>query len=254
MAELLDKYNEKDPEYISKLNAINKEISGLKEAGNHMFKGGKYTKSAVAYKKAMESTIYGMSDMATQDEILAAVPDQYKDYFQEFMKVTDKSEQKKILSYLPDYLKRPLQAAWGQKLEDIQSNRKYFKSHKLPNFTWRGWKPNINLRHVQMKTIENEGMLLADFGFYDSEKAKAHYTMAPDIENYNQASSGIGTLLNLGAELRGFGVITSNVSLEHTSAPGLWITSDIKQNIENRTEIASQSMTSAIQGICATLF
>ena len=248
---LLDKFDERDPEYISRINAINKEISGLQESGNHMFKGGKYTKSAVAYKKAMESTIYGLSEMATQDEILASVPDQYKDYFQEFMKVTDKSEQKKILSYLPDYMKRPLQAAWGYKLEDVDSNRKFFKSHKLPTMNWRGWKPNINLKHVQMKTIQNEGMLLADFGFYESEKAKAQYTMAPDIDNYDRARSGLGTLLNLGAELRGIGITTSNVSLEHTSAPGLWITSDIKQTIENKYEVGSNTLSNHIQGICA---
>ena len=116
---------------------------------------------------------------------------------------------------------------------------------------WRGWKPNINLKHVQMKTIQNEGMLLADFGFYESEKAKAQYTMAPDIDNYDRARSGLGTLLNLGAELRGMGITTSNVSLEHTSAPGLWITSDIKQTIENKYEVGSNTLSNHIQGICA---
>ena len=249
--ELLDKYDELDPQYLARVADIDKKISGLKETGNNMFKGGKYTKSAVAYKKAMESTIYGLSEGATKDEILAAVPDQYKDYFQSFMNVTDKSEQKKILSYLPDYMKRPLQLAWGMKLDDVQSNREYFRNHKLPSFNWRGWKPNINLKHVQMKTIENEGMLLADFGFYESEKAKASYTMAPDIDNYDQRNKmgGITTFLNLGAELRGLGVTTSNVSLERTNTPGFWISSDIKQSIEDRYEMGSHSMTQTIQGL-----
>ena len=249
--ELLDKYDERDPQYLARAAEIDKKISGLKETGNNMFKGGKYTKSAVAYKKAMESTIYGLSEGATKDEILAAVPDQYKDYFQSFMNVTDKSEQKKILSYLPEYMKRPLQLAWGMELSEVDSNRKYFKNHKLPSFNWRGWKPNINLKHVQMKTIENEGMLLADFGFYESEKAKASYTMAPDIENYDQRNrmGGISTFLNLGAELRGLGVTTSNVSLEKTSTPGFWISSDIKQSIEDRYEMGSHSMTQTIQGL-----
>lgn len=248
---LINKFDEKDPQYLARAADIDKKISGLKEIGNNMFKGGKYTKSAVAYKKAMESTIYGLQEGATKDEILAAIPDQYKDYFQSFMNVTDTSEQKKILSYLPEYMQRPLKLAWGMKLEDVESNRKYFKNHKLPSFNWRGWKPNINLKHVQMKTIENEGMLLADFGFYESEKAKASYTMAPDIENYDKPNrmGGISTFLNLGAELRGLGVTTSNVSLERTNTPGFWISSDIKQSIEDRYEMGSHNMTQAIQGL-----
>ena len=148
-------------------------------------------------------------------------------------------------------MQRPLKLAWGMKLDDVQSNREYFRNHKLPSFNWRGWKPNINLKHVQMKTIENEGMLLADFGFYESEKAKASYTMAPDIDNYDQRNKmgGITTFLNLGAELRGLGVTTSNVSLERTNTPGFWISSDIKQSIEDRYEMGSHSMTQAIQGL-----
>ena len=247
--DLLNKYNEHSSNYQAKVAEIDKKISGLKDAGNNMFKGGKYTKSAVAYKKAMESTIYGLSEGATKDEILAAVPDQYKDYFQSFMNVTDKSEQKKILSYLPDYMKRPLQLAWGMDLSDVDSNMQYFRSHKLPNFAWKGWKPNVNLKYVQMKTIENEGMLLADFGFYDSEKAKASYTLTPDIENYDQGHGGITTFLNLGAELRGLGVMTSNVSIERTGTPGFWISSDIKQSIEDRYEIGSHSIGVSIQGL-----
>ena len=247
--DLLKKYDEGDSEYIAQKNKIMRQINSLQEQGNNMFKGGKYTKSAVAYKKAMESTIYGLSEMSTKDEILAAVPDQYKDYFQSFMNVTDKSEQKKILSYLPDYMKRPLQLAWGMDLSDVDSNMQYFRSHKLPNFAWKGWKPNVNLKYVQMKTIENEGMLLADFGFYDSEKAKASYTLAPDIENYDQGHGGITTFLNLGAELRGLGIMTSNVSIERTGTPGFWISSDIKQSIEDRYEIGSHSIGVSIQGL-----
>ena len=247
---LLEKYNENDSRYKEKRAAIQEEIDALTQRGNQMFVGGKYTKSAIAYKKAMESTIYGLSASATKDEILAAVPDQYKDYFQAFMDVTDESERKKILKKMPDYLKRPLQAAWGIEMEEVQSNRKYFKSHKLPGVGWRGWKPNINLKHVKMKTIENEGMLLADFGFYNSEKAKAQYYMAPDIEDYD-SKSPFSSSLRLMAEMRGLGIITSNVSIERTSTPGFWMTADIKQSIGDRYEVATNSMANTIQSLTA---
>ena len=244
---LLKKYNENDPRYMSQVSKINEEISALKERGNNMFTGGKYTKSAIAYKKAMESTIYGLSPGATKDEILAAVPDQYKDYFQAFMDETDEDERKKILKMLPDYMKRPLQLAWGQELEEVDSNRKFFKSHHLPGVTWRGWKPNINLKHIKMKTIENEGMILADFGLYDSEKAKGVYQMAPDIDNWDQRSIGFSMTARLSAELRGMGVITSNVSLEKTSTPGFWMTADIGQSIEDRADYAQNKIRNGME-------
>jgi hypothetical protein len=163
------------------------------------------------------------------------------------MDETDENERKKILKKLPDYLQRPLQAAWGMKLNGTDSNRQYFKTHKLPNMNWRGWKPNINLKYVQMKTIQNEGMLLSDFNFYESEKAKEAYAMAPDIENFD-SGGGFGTLFNLKAELRGLGLMTSNISLEKTSTPGFWIASDIKQSISDRYEYGSNSITNSIQG------
>ena len=42
------------------------------------------------------------------------------------MDVTDESEREKILKEVPDYFKRPLQAAWGMELEDVKSNRRFF--------------------------------------------------------------------------------------------------------------------------------
>ena len=251
---LLNKYDEGDSEYKAKIAEIQRQISSLQESGNNVFKGDKYTKSAIAYKKAMESTIYGLSEGATKDEILASIPDQYKDYFQKFIDVRDKSERKKILKYMPEYLKRPLQLAWGMELSDVESNRKYFKTHKLPGVNWRGWKPNINLKHVKMKTVENEGMLLADFGFYESEKGKAAYTIAPDIEDYDTPSFSMFNSIRLMSEMKGLGLGLTNVSIDKTSTPGMWISADIKQSIEDRTELATNSVSNALQGLASNFF
>jgi hypothetical protein len=157
---------------------------------------------------------------------------------------------------MTEYLKRPLQLAWGQKLSDVDSNRKYFKTHKLPGVSWRGWKPNINLKHVKMKTIQNEGMILSDFGFYESEKGKASYTVAPDIEEYDKGNGGLSmfTSIRLMAEMKGLGLGLTNVSIDRTTTPGMWISADIKQSISDRTEIASNSMTNAFQALAANFF
>ena len=236
---LLTKYNENEYGYKAEASKIDQEIEALTQRGNQMFVGGKYTKAAVAYKKAMESTIYGLSPGATKDEILAAIPDQYKDYFQAFMEVKDESEREKILKEVPDYLKRPLQAAWGIEMEDVKSNRRYFKNHKLPSLGWRGWKPNINLKHVKMKTVENEGMLLSDFGYYDSEKAKVTFESAPDIENYDAGSGHIFHAATIRAILKGHGLHLHNISVEKTRAPGIKVVGDIKEKAEDYKDAGS---------------
>lgn len=107
---LSNKYVAETYGYQQSMQKINNKIQAL-ESQQTILKGGKYTKAAVAYKKAMESTIYGLSEGATQDEILAAVPDQYKDYFMNFMNERNEKERKKILKALPEYLRKPLQVA-----------------------------------------------------------------------------------------------------------------------------------------------
>lgn len=128
---LSNKYSIGSYSYNQELEQINKKIFAL-ESQQTTFTGGKNTQAAIAYKKAMDSTVYGLKEGATKDEILASVPDQYKDHFKAFMDETNKKERKKILKTLPDYLKRPLQVAWGEKPDRVKSNLSYFNDHKLP--------------------------------------------------------------------------------------------------------------------------
>ena len=60
--------------------------------------------------------------------------------------------------------------------------------------------------------------------------------------------------LRLKAEMKGLGLGLTNVSIDRTSAPGMWISADIKQSIEDRTELATNSMTNALQGLAANFF
>ena len=180
--------------------------------------------------------MYWLDPNATKDEILASVPDQYKDHFQAFMDITDKKEQKKILKSVSPMMRRPLQAAWGMKLERVESNKKYFRVHAMPGVGWRGWRPNVNLKYVKMKTIENEGMLLSDFGYYESEKAKTTFEDAPDIRNYNNGN--MFHTANIKAVMKGHGLHLHNVSVEKTRAPGIKIVGDVKEKVEDYKDAA----------------
>ena len=234
-AKITSKMQNPDDKYGRQLAAIEAKKQALEEQSTMMFEGGEYTKSAIAYKKAMESTMYGISETATMDELLAAVPDQYKDHFQAFMQITDEKERKKILKSVSPMMRRPLQAAWGMKLERVNPNSLYFTVHALPGTGWRGWRPNVNLKHVKMKTIENEGMLLSEFGYYESEKGKTTFEDAPDIENYGKKGTIFNTL-KLQTELKGHGLHLRNVSVEKSRAPGIRIIGDVKERVEDRTD------------------
>lgn len=250
---LSNKHSAGGYQYEQEMQKINEKIMAL-ESQQTAFKGGKYTKAAVAYKKAMDSTIYGMSEGATADEILSAIPVQYKDHFKAFMDERSESERKKILKQLPEYLQKPLQIAWGEKANKVDSNRKFFKKHQMPGMGWKGWKPNVNLKHVKMKTIQNEGMLLSDFGYYDSEKSKMDYAMAPDIDNFDSGTGTLSYLTNMTAALSGVGMSIQNISVEPTSAPGLWIVGDIKQTAKDAVKIGNYAVTSGVQTLTSLLF
>lgn len=250
---LSNKYSAGGYKYEQEMNEINNKIMAL-ENQQTAFRGGKYTKAAISYRKSMESTIYGLSEGATPDEILASVPVQYRDHFMAFMNETSAKERKKILKQLPEYLRKPLQISWGEKPDKVDSNRKFFKKHAMPGMAWRGWKPNVNLKHVKMKTIQNEGMLLSDFGYYESEKSKMEYHMAPGIENFDKGQGAISYISNMTGALTGLGVSVQNISVEPTSAPGLWIAADIKQSAKDVGKIGGYAVTSGVQSLTSLLF
>ena len=148
---------------------------------------------------------------------------------------------------MPDYLGNALRISWGQKPKHKKSNARYFglfSNKKLPGVGWRGWKPNINMKHVKMKTIQNEGMLLSDFGYYNSERAKAAYVAAPGIHNYSGATNlisnvgGVMNIMKLTAVLDGFGIKRSTINVEETSTPGLGIIGNIREDFSDARQVA----------------
>ena len=237
--ELSNKHMVGSYEYNEKMNDIKNKIASLEERQRIAFNaGGKYTKAAIAFKKASESTIYGLNEGSSQDEIMAAVPNQYKDHFMAFMNESDEKKRKEILSYMPEYLQKPLQIAWGQDYE-VRSNARYFRKKKLPNMAWKGWKPNVNMDHVKMKTIESEGMLLSDFGYYESEKSKAQYEKADAIKQTNHGSGIIGVRAKLMSIMQGMGMPLTNVTVEETSSPGISIFGDFQQQVQDVASLAT---------------
>ena len=199
------------------------------EIPEQYFKTGKYTKAALAYKKAADTTIYGLSNYSTNADVLRALPKYDRDYFIEFSKEKDPKEREKILKYISPYKKKALQIMWGEKADKLENNDKFFSTHKLPNLFWAGWNPQENIDNVKIKTIKNEGMLLSDFGIYDSQSKTQDAINAPEIKDINNNSSALSLKANLLSLLNGIGLSSVDISVETSMSSGIQIITNLKR-------------------------
>ena len=225
------------------VNSINGQVASL-ITQEQIFAGGEYTKAAVAYKKAMSSTVYGLTEHSSVADVLRSLPKYDRDYFLEFAKEKDPKAREKILSHVSPYKKRALEVLWRKRdIEEVESNEEYFKDKALPNLFWAGWKPEVNLDNVQMKSIENEGMLLSDFGMYDSNKNSQAYQEAPEIQNINATASPLAIKRDMMGLLAGVNLQGMEVSVEPQSEGGLsFVTNIIRTGTYNLKEKTNEAL------------
>ena len=209
-------------------------------------KAGEYTKAALAYKKAADTTIYGLDKDATTADVLRALPKYDRDFFLDFENVKDPKERKKILQYVSPYKAKALKIMWGEEVKEQESNSEFFSGHNLPNMFWSGWKANVDLDHIKMKTIQNEGMLLSDFGMYESSMNEPAAMAAPEIKEMNKSTDPLALQANLLSLLNGVGFNDVNISVEPSRTPGL-------QMIANVSRIASYNLSNAVSSTLNTL-
>jgi hypothetical protein len=98
-----------------------------------------------------------------------------------------------------------------------------------------------------MKTIENEGMLLSDFGYYDSATHEPAYQQAPVINNIHSHPSPVALRRDLLGLLNGVGLHSADVSVEPSSAPGLQIVTNIGR-------ITSYNLHQKVQNVMYKIF
>ena len=232
--EKLQKQKEKANKYIideelrtNINNTIDYEVAMLNTPEQY-FKAGEYTKAALAYKKAADTTIYGLTKFSSSADVLRALPKYDRDYFMEFAKEKDPKQRKKILKNISPYKQKALKILWGEEVDKTESNKKFFSTHNLPGLFWAGWRPDVDLDNVKLKTIENEGMMLSDFGMYDSNKNEPAAISAPEIKDIHSASiTPIALQTKLHGMLSGLGLSGLSISVEPSANSGLNIITNI---------------------------
>ena len=151
-------------------------------------------RTAMLYRKAMNSTMYGLNEDSSWGEMVSALPQNDREFFMEFVKEKDPDKRQKILDTVSPQLKKALQMAWKMNLDEEETNEEYFTKHKLPDYKWAGWRPDVDMQGIEAKTIKNEGATLSDYGLYESTLDTPSANLFGDdlkFSNYSESKSTV---------------------------------------------------------------
>ena len=155
---------------------------------------GQWSRTAMLYRKAMNSTMYGLNEDSSWGEMVSALPQNDREFFMEFVKEKDPDKRQKILDTVSPQLKKALQMAWKMDLDKEETNEEYFTKHKLPDYKWAGWRPDVDMQGIEAKTIKNEGATLSDYGLYESTLDTPSANLFGDdlkFSNYSESKSTV---------------------------------------------------------------
>lgn len=188
------------------LKLLNKQKNAVEE-DKVIESVGQWGRTAMLYRKAMNSTMFGLTEDSSWGEMVAALPQNDREFFMEFVKERDKDKREKILNTVSPQLKKALQMAWKMDLDKEETNEEYFTKHKLPDANWAGWRPDVDMQGIQAKTIKNEGATLSDFGLYESALDTPSANLFGDDLKYSDYSESSSTVeQNLKYILKGKGL------------------------------------------------
>lgn len=209
---------------------VNKKLQ-VAQDDKIVLRAGRWTESALLYKQAADSTMYGLKEGTTYAQVIRALPKNDREYFLEFIKERDPERREQILKTSSPLLKRALQHSWGIDQGEMESNSSYFMNHNLPTFSWSGWRPDVDLADVQVKTIHNEGMSLGDYGLFDSELRNPDVINAPNLSPSGQQDP-LTLQTNLLATLKGLGLYGVDVSVQPGPESGIQVVANVARIVE----------------------
>lgn len=212
------------------MSMINAEIEKLSNDREMKVLGPNAAK-AVLYKQAAEKTMYGYDPGDPVSNILAALPKKDRDYLMPFIE-SPESEHERILKTVPDYMKRALQSAWGQKTDEKKELFEYFQDKPLPGAGWAGWKENVQIDDMKVKFVDNAGLDPSEFDIWDSDiqRAKQIKDRAPDALSNRAHTDPTEYARKLKEILLGYNVQGVQVDVVQSNVRGVNVEMDISQN------------------------
>ncbi len=158
-------------------SAINKELEGITLD---------WTESelpeevlvALNYREQSEKTLYGADPYGDRMKLASAFPYKDKWFFDEFANAPER-DRERILELVPENEGRIYKALWGLEEEKPPELEEIFAKYVLPDASWEGWRPDIDLNDIKVKAVDNAGLDLSDFNFWPDDLDAASYV--PDV-------------------------------------------------------------------------
>ena len=139
------------------------------------------------FQEMAEKTFYGAKNLG---DIMSASYYKEKPYILPFVYETDPSERSKILTAVPDSLRRVLIREWASRdygLINDRYNKELPENQLLPSPEWLGWSPEVELEDVEYKVLQQEGLNARDYGlgFNNQLNRIAQSPLIPSLADFD---------------------------------------------------------------------
>lgn len=145
---------------------------------------------ATYYQGQASKTVTGLGLDSTNilRDVWSAVPKTERKYFQSFIEEANPADRKKILDMSPNYMKPIYLGIWKaqnigphnfgewdnnaikpQVEGNFENIAAFFQEKRLPDASWQGWSPSVDLNKVRYKTIANTAEDFHDYDIWESQ-------------------------------------------------------------------------------------
>lgn len=180
------------PFWKRKRKELNRELTEMKERLPRIIMSPDI-QQALEYRQQRDQTIYNLDFKQSRADLAKAFSHKDRYFFDAFSNATDK-EKARLRQILPEYQLGAYERIWANdkeaKAEDYRKPLEYYeKKYGLPDWRWAGWRPEVNIDDIKMKTVAAEGMDLTDFGFWEADLDKASYAPSLGSDDSNALQS-----------------------------------------------------------------
>lgn len=159
-------------------SAINAELEKISQDKGELYLPESFLQ-ALSYKEERDTTLYAIDPYGDRMELMKAFPYKDKWFVQDFINATDE-EKEKILKLVPENQRRIYKALWGMGLEDQKPLEYYMQKYDIPDWNWEGWRPEYSLEDIKVKAVQEAGLDMSSFNFWDDDIAASQYV--PDLQ------------------------------------------------------------------------
>lgn len=145
-------------------------------------------RAAEQFRDQMKSTMYGVDLYdSSPEELEKALPKRKREHFRAFLDAPEQ-ERGRILSTAGRLERRIYQAHWGMRVEKRPELEDYFAQHELPGPEWEGWDPRMDMNHVEIKMLQQQGLNASQMGYYPQQLKQARL-INPSFPAFGQGTS-----------------------------------------------------------------